>query len=346
MAARRGTGTGAGGDYWAARVRSPAFKRALVAVVRDQLRALAAEPIGALLDRERVRQLMREWDARVVERAAMVEVVLESGRRLGRRLTKRSQSLFDLLDPALLDELDAVIADQMRLTPRAEAFIARLMGQEFMRGMFTDLIYSALVSFYRRVDPIFGDLAVRALEGQIKSFIRLFMPMVQKRATAFAIAADNRGIVAGFARAVVHQLFGVPLGRWVSLAEAGPRQSIETLLRHAATNPRLVELGRQASLAAWDELHAVLRHRTLGELLRLDAQATWLAERAAALVSSALERPAVLEWIAAEAALAQRVGAAPPLAVPPLTRRRAPKAAARQRPAAAGGSARRRTRRR
>jgi len=306
--ARRTRREAAGDGYWAARVRSPAFKRALAALMRDELRTLAAEPVGNLLTRERGRRLIREWDARLVDRTAMVDVALDGNRRLTRRLGKRTQSLLDLLDPALVADLDAVVARGTGLTARAKTFIAGMMEQDFMRGLFTDLIYSALVSFYQRVDPLFGGLAVRALEGQIKAFIRFFMPMVEARATAFAIAADNQAIVVSFARALVHRLLGVPLGRWAELAEAGPRRSAEAFVRQAARDTKLAALLQQAVLAAWDELYAAVRHRRVGELVRVEQQASWLAERCAELLLPALARPGIIAFLTAETAQALRSG--------------------------------------
>jgi hypothetical protein len=194
--------------YWATRVQSAAFKRALTELLRDELLALAGARIGNVFEHERGRRFIRQWDARVVDREAIAELALGVNRRLTRRLARRKDSLLDLLDPALVADFEAVLEQTARLTPRTEALITRLMGQDFMRGLFTDLIYAALVSFYQRVDPLFGGLGVRALETQIKSFIGYFMPMVQKRATAFAIAPDNQRIASGFGQVFVRQLLG------------------------------------------------------------------------------------------------------------------------------------------
>src|SRR5215468_6002276 len=145
MAARRGGSGTAEQRYWAARVRSPAFKRALVGMIEDELRALANARVGDVLERKVGERIIRRWNRGAVDRAAITELALDVNRRLTRRLARRRDSLLELLDPAL-------------------------------------------VSFYRRVDPLFGGLGVRVLEPQIKSFIGYFMPMVQGRVAAFAAA--------------------------------------------------------------------------------------------------------------------------------------------------------------
>ncbi len=295
--------------YWKTRIRSAAFKRTLVDRVRDELRSISAERIEDVLDSELVRRVIREFDTRVIDRETVADLVIQGNRRMTRRLERRTESLLDLLDPELVAGLEALVEQQARLAPREEEFIAQVMRQEFMGGLFTDLIYSALVSFYRRVDPLFGGLAVRALEAQIKAFIRFFMPMVEKRATAFAIAADNRQILARFARAIVRELLGVPLRRYATLASSGPRRSAEAFIRRAARSPKLGAQLREATLAAWDDLYAAIRHRTVGDLLPIDEQAPWLAEQCVEFIVSALSRPRLLEFLAAEVAEAVGSGA-------------------------------------
>ena len=302
MAGRRGGSYTAEQRYWAARVRSPAFKRALIGMLEGELRALANARIGDVLEREAGPRLIRRWRSSAVDRAAIAELALDVNRRLTRRLARRRDSLLELLDPALVAELDAVFEQFARLTPRGEEFIALLMGQEFMRGLFTDLIYSALVSFYRRVDPLFGGLGVRVLEPQIKSFINYFMPIVQARAAAFATAPANQRIAAAFARAIARQLLArltAPLGR----ARGRRSASVDGSVRARSGGQRQVGRPRATGSAGrWDELYAAIAPRKVGDLLGLDAQALRRAERAVDTILPALARPAVLAFIGAEVA--------------------------------------------
>jgi hypothetical protein len=320
--------------YWATRLQSADFKRGLTNVLRHELQALADARIDDVLKREPGRRLI-QWGARAVDRAAVADLALAVDQRLNRRLARRTDSLLELLDPALVADFEAVLEKTAGLTPRAEAFITQLMQQDFVRGLFTDLIYAALLSFYRRVDPLFGGLGVRILESQIKSFIGYFMPMVQDRATAFAIAPANQRLAAAFARAVIQQLLGVPLRRWAELAAAGPRQSVEGFVRRAARDKGLGTLAEEMALTVWDELHASGGQRRVGDLLRLDAQAPWLAARWVDAIVPVLARPGVLAFIDDEAAARQRRGAEVVQATSSARRRassRAPSKARRARP--------------
>lgn len=327
MAGRRG---GDAQSYWASRLASPDFARDLGELLRGELQALAELRIGDLIDREQGRRIIRHVEARLVDRVALADVAVAIGKRLGRRTERRRDSLLDLLDADVVSDLEGILDEATRLTPRAERFVSALMGQDFMHGLFTDLIYSALISFYRRADPLFGGLGMRMLEPQIKSFIRSFMPMVQERATAFIVRPDNQRVAAALARFALRQVLGLPLAAWGEIGRAAPRQ--QTALRRAARNADLSVLVREAAVALWDELYAAVANRRLGELLRVDREALWLAQRGVEMVLPLLARPLVIAFIAAEAAASPAAQPAASARTAPARRRTKAAAAAPQRP--------------
>ena len=317
MATKTPARASAAEQYWMKRIASRPFRRAVTAAIAAELGALAKQRVGQIIDPELVRELIRQWDARVVDREVLAEVAIAANRRTARRLGTRSESLLDLLDRQLVADLEATIDARLQLTARGREFIAALMEREFVRGLFTDVIFTALVSFQRKANPFFGALAMGALEAQIKGFIGLFMPMLQAQATAFAIDRANQRAVVDFARAVARQLLELPIGRYAALAAGEGAESVEALLRQAATNTRLADLARRAALLAWEDAFAELKNRRVGELLRVEEHAGWIAERCADMLLPLLSRPGVIGLIAAEAAAAP----APP-APPPATRRR------------------------
>ncbi|MBX3026402.1 hypothetical protein KF840_15950 [bacterium] len=308
MASTRATPAAAQEQYWRRRFAAPAFRRALTATIADALRALARQRVGQVIDPVAVRELIDQWDLRIVDRPALTERAIAGARRSARRLAGRREALADLLDEGFLAEIETAIDAGLELGGGGRELLAALMERELVRGLFTDLIFTALVSFQRRANPLFGALAVRALEDQIKGFIGLFMPMLQAQAIAFAVDRANQRAVLDFARAVARQLLAAPIGGYAALAAGKTGASLATLLRHAAANDRLAELGRRAARIAWDDLFAEVKNRRLGELLRLDAHADWIAARAVAALLPLLASPGVLALIAAEVAAASAAG--------------------------------------
>jgi hypothetical protein len=170
--------------------------------------------------------------------------------------------------------------------------------------LFTDIIFTSIVSFYQKVNPLFGALTMRVLEDQIKGFIRLFMPMLQQQATAFAVSKENQRILLDFARAIVRQLLNEPLRHYAGMVSSGQRTKAEVFIRKAVGNAKLDSQIRKVALAAWDDLYAAIQNKTVGDLLRLEEHAGWLAARCVEVILPALSRPHILRFVAAEIALA------------------------------------------
>lgn len=294
--------------HWEARIRSGEFKRALTALAARELKDVARRRVSDVIDARFVRTMIRELDARVIDRAIVADLVVEVNRRVRARLAGAERSLLDLLDRRLVADIASTLETAMEFPSGGEAFAATLMRQEFVRSLFTDIIYTAIVSFNERVNPLFGAFATRALEDQIKGFIDRFMPMLQAQAIAFAVERRNQRIVLAFAQSVVRLLLDVPVAQYAALAASAGGKPAEAVIRTAVNNAKLGALVREAALAVWDDFYAAVRNRRIGELLRLEAHADWLAARAVEVLLPLLSRPHVRRFIAAEIALAQGAG--------------------------------------
>ena len=304
---KRASGTpGAHDRYWQKRIRSKAFKRSLTVLAAQELRALAQERIADVLDAGLIRVFIREWDVRMINREIVADLIIQGNRRMGGRLRRRRESLLGVLDRHLAADLNAILDEDMELSRHAEDFIAKMMRQEFVRRLFTDIIFTSIVSFYEKVNPLFGGLTMRVLEEQIKGFIRLLMPMIQKQATAFAVNAENQRILLDFGRAIIRQLLAEPLRHYAAMVSPDQRQQAEALIRKAVANRQLAAKMRKAVLAAWDGLYKTIRDKQVGELLHLDEHAGWLAERTVEMIVPALSRPHTRRFAAAEMAVAAR----------------------------------------
>jgi hypothetical protein len=288
--------------YWQRRLRSGAFKREFTALVRRELTALAGQRVKDLLDPELVRAMIREWDTRMLDRAVLADLIIEVSRQ------RRGVPLSRLLDPQLIADIDALAQEGFVLSADTEEFVAAIMRQDLVRGLFTDIIFSAIVSFYQRVNPLFGAITMRVLEEQIKGFIRFFMPALQRQAIAFILNTNNQRVAAEFARVIGRQLLEQPLpSGWADLTP-GQRRKMETFIRHAAASRKLDAAIREAILVVWEDLYALIRDKRLGHLVRLEEQAAWFAERCVEFIVPALSRPHIVQFVATEMALAAGMG--------------------------------------
>ena len=295
---------GATNDYWTKRIRSTAFKRSLTGALQTEIRALADARVQDVLDPTLIRGIIAEWDARIVSPATIAELVIQGNRRATTRLRRRVESLSDLIEERRLDDIDALLRQFAALPPNAEDLISGIMEQEFMRRLFTDLIFTAIVNFNQKLNPFFGAAAMRALEEQIKGFIRLFMPMLQQQAIAFATSRTNQRLVLDLTRAVIRRLLDEPLRHYLLKTTAAQRRHGDAFIRRAATDEKLVALIRSAAVAMWDDLYGAIKQKRLGEVLQLAENSRWLAERCVEFVLPVLARPAVRDWLASEASVA------------------------------------------
>jgi hypothetical protein len=292
-------------QYWERRLRSAGFKRALTAVVQRELTALAHQRVKDVVDAELVGSMIREWDTRMIDRARLADLVVEGTRQaVHKRRPKRGRRL---LDAELVADIDALVREGFVLSADAEDAIAAIMRQDFVRGLFTDIIFSAIVSFYQRVNPLFGAMTMRVLEEQIKGFIRFFMPMLQRQATAFIVNQANQRVAADFVSAVLRQLLEQPLPRYAETMTTEQRRKLEALIRDAMANAELEAVVRQATLAAWDDVYALIKEKRVGDLVRLEEQTGWFAERCIEFIVPALLRPHILEFLAVEMTAAARM---------------------------------------
>jgi hypothetical protein len=294
--------------YWADRVQSDEFRHALQQVLEEEFRALAGQKVGDLVDAHAIAELIKHWDKMISQRV-VAEMVIEVSRLVAQQLREKKKSVRGLLDPRVANDLDSILEKEIVLSERAEEFISRLMQREFVQTLFTDIIHTSIVAFYKRVNPLFGAVATSLLEDQIKGFIRLFMPMVHRQATAFVIDEKNQALFSDFSRSIMRELMREPLPELMAFVSTDRSKKAEALVKKFVASTKMRALLRDMTLAVWDGIYHRLQKRKLGDVLMLDKQAGWFAERGVEILLPALARPHLRQFMERELALAaQRPG--------------------------------------
>jgi hypothetical protein len=217
-------------------------------------------------------------------------------------MRKQRKSLLEILDADLVAGLNSVLDADILLSKKVEDLIAQTLRQEFVRNLFVEVIHTSIMSFNKRVNPLFGGLTSSMLEGQIKSFIRMFMPMIQEQAVAFAVSKSNQRIFLDFTRSIVRLFLDVPLGSFASMVSAQQRKQVEKLIKQAVGNPQLESLGRQLAVSVWDDVYTKISNQKVGDLVNVQTYGAWLAKNGADLVIAGLARPGIIDLVAEEAA--------------------------------------------
>jgi hypothetical protein len=288
--------------YWQKRFRSREFRRRLTESLRCEIELLGKETIENVVDERQVRRVIEEWDSAILDRKAVVDLIIHVARRSETRMRKQRKSLLEVLDTDLVSSIHAILEAEVALSENVEDLIAETLRQEFVHNLFVEIIHTSIVSFNKRVNPLFGGLTSSMLEGQIKSFIRMFMPMIQEQAVAFAISESNQRVFLDFSRSIVRLLLDVPLASFASMVSAQQRKQVEKLIRQSVGNEQLESLGRQFAVSLWDDVYAKISNCKVGDLVNVEKYGAQLADRCADLVLAGLTRPGIIELVAEEVA--------------------------------------------
>jgi hypothetical protein len=289
--------------YWQKRLRSREFRARLTESLRREIELLAKQPIKNVVDARRVRQAIEDWDSAILDRKALADLIIHVGRRSETRMRKQRKSLLEVLDPTLVSGINSVLDADLALSDNIEDLIAQTLRQEFVHNLFVEIIHTSILSFNKRVNPLFAGLTSSMLEGQIKSFIRMFMPMIQEQAVAFATGKANQRIFLQFARSIVRLLLDVPLASFASMASAQQRKQVEKLIKQSVGNETLEALGRQLAVSVWDDLYPQISKHRVGDFLDVEKHGAPLADRIADVVVAGLTRPGIIELVGEEVAL-------------------------------------------
>ncbi|EKD42323.1 MAG: hypothetical protein ACD_73C00206G0002 [uncultured bacterium] len=183
--------------------------------------------------------------------------------------------------------------------------LERIIKEEFIGQLFTDVIHLSIVSFYKKINPFFGGLTVAVLEKQIKGFIGLFIPMVQERAIAFVIHPDNQKILMGFCRSIFFMLISEPMANIMIGPTEKKQKQFETLLGHARLTGAATDLIQEGAVTLLDQLYAYMQKKKLGDFIKLSPKTMdHLASQLVKISLTQLKRDSVQQFFTNEIELA------------------------------------------
>lgn len=279
-------------------------------MVEAELETVAGTRLDELIDLRTVRHAIEQLRITTVDVDVVAEMSVAGRQRLSSILKRQPGSLGHLLGGDATRRLEGFFAARRELPPYVDEIVTAIVEQKFVEQLLTDVIFTAIAAFYRKVNPLFGGMATRMLEDQIKGFIRLFMPTLQQQVVDFATSHDNQRALLELVSAVMQQLFKEPLATFGKvLAGVDPEQS-RAVSRELAGSRSLFELGQHIALEVAADFFDRYGAKRVRDLVDLEGHAVWLAEQLDDLFVTLLERPAVAAFVTAE--LATLVGSTPP----------------------------------
>jgi hypothetical protein len=176
------------------------FVADLSVALRGLLQELSQHTIAELIHPDDLRSLLRHATPYALNATTLVakgRVLLEAAEAL---IAVEGLTFDTLLDKKIKKHISDVLAVDIELTEASKEFVGKVMRAEFIRSLFTDVIHVTLVGFYKKLNPLFGGLATKMLETQIRSFIEMFIKIVLDRAVEFVVSPQNVSLFTEFAR--------------------------------------------------------------------------------------------------------------------------------------------------
>lgn len=269
-------------------------------MLSDEIRYVANLPVNELLDPDTVRAIISECNTGIVHFGPVAELARRAIDALEVWLKHKNLSAQKLLDKKVKQAIDDLLTEEIELTEASKEFVGKVMRAEFIRRLFTDVIHVSIVSFYKKVNPLFGGLATKMLENQIRGFIEMFIKIVLDRAVAFVVSKENVDLFTDFAREVVRLMLEEPAAHFLAQLSPAHREKIEIVVRKVAESEPALKFARDFYLKVFDNVYHHIKGKKVGHFLALEKNAEWLGRRLAGLSLPWLQHPPVMEFIAKE----------------------------------------------
>jgi len=292
----------------------------LQTLLRAELRAVADQPVRVFLPPARARRLIRDLPPEALSAKALAEIVTVVRRNLEKRLRTTRRSPAQILGADVAARIERVFDEDMFAGGGGEELVTTVLRQEFVRKLLTEVVHTSIVSFYKRVNPLFGGLATSMLEDQIRNFISMFMPMIQEQAVRFAVGKRSQTFARDLARTLAQHALETPVAEQVPALDTRQRKRVEQIIRDTAGDPVVRRHGHEITALVWDTLYEAIRDRKVRDLVDLEQWAPALADGGAELLAEILARPGLAAILRRE--LGTDSGSGATTAAPPSSRRR------------------------
>lgn len=256
-------------DYCAQRVKSVDFRRHLKQFFIEQWNETSQLTVGSLWDFKVTKKIVLNRGFDLSENLA--KLILEHSGAYSVLEKKSKMTLWNLFDKASHDFLTHSWYSQQHLSPFVKNLIEKIFQKEIVGELFIDLIHLSIVSFYKKVNPILGGVASHMMDKQIRGFIRLFIPIVQKRAYEFVVLESNQRALMKLVHEVFMMIGQEPLETFIQM---GSSKKSTKKWRETVKNVKLSQAGKkylsQVILSFLKKLHDSLADKKVNQVLSLN----------------------------------------------------------------------------
>ncbi|MBX7148968.1 hypothetical protein K1X76_07765 [bacterium] len=190
-------------------------------------------PLGHLVNFQKLEKSSDDLDLsysiKTKETAALATLIhneIRSYFNKNKKITARS-----FLGKEAVKTILNAIEHNVVLDKKSERWVKSIIHSDYIKNLFGETIHVAIVSFYKKVNPLFGGLATSMLEKQIRGAIDFVINMVLDVAVGFVLNPKNQKMFAQFVEGLANEILDVPMHSILeSLSDDNLRHIIELSL--------------------------------------------------------------------------------------------------------------------
>lgn len=177
-----------------AHLKTKTFQSRLRKYIEDEISNTLNTPIEKIISKKSLESILNEISIKLLNTKNLSSLSLKFVESLDKKFKSKKIILQDLIHPDVLrtfDSIQAEIVDHLI----SEEMLGHLLKSKLSYDVLVQIIHQTIVTFYKKINPLFGGLATQTLDKQIRAFIGIFIPQVQDRIKEFLMGYLDTEII-------------------------------------------------------------------------------------------------------------------------------------------------------
>lgn len=290
--------------YVQKRLTSPAFKKAFMASLVQEIKDLSSMKIKDVIKPKALGRLILDLDPKLMDQKQARHIVRQEFDVLEGYYKKNNLKLGQLFDKQVNHDIDQLLAEKVEFSTHTKKFVAKVVHSEFITGLFSNILFVAVSSFNKKFNPVLGGLTVILLEKKIRAFIDVIIKNILNQVVEFVVSSKQQEHVAEFSRTVVHLLFEEKIVHFFQELSPEQRNHAENLMESLVFSAKFQKHIREVFLLLFNDFYKVVKNDPMGKYFKLKGQEKWLAQTIAENTYAFWGHPALVDFMTDEIDLA------------------------------------------
>lgn len=289
-----------GKEYLQERVESKAFKKSLEKIIYKQIQKGLKLPIKDVLPYEIGRQFIDEFDVFMFNPASFIQIFQLFLQSLEYYFEDTNETLIDFLGQSSVKDIENILNEKYVMSENVERIVREVMHSDFIKSLFTEAVHLSIVSFYKKVNPIFGGMTAKVVEKQVKGLIKPLIKIVVDSAAEYVIRKENQQQLTEFLKNLMILIVNEPVENVFLEFSPRHRKKSETLLKNLAKNSTFEKKMRKIILYTYEYMYEQISTQKVELFIAKESQVKKLAYWGIEFLLVVIKQDEVISFLADE----------------------------------------------